>query len=60
MKTTKKTPAIKTEADGTKVCDLQAWRRDAYWAFARKEISRQEYEATVAALQARIETLQSK
>jgi hypothetical protein len=53
MKTaTRKLP--KTEADGTKVVDLQAWQRDAFGAFRRGEITRDELERTIRNLQNRV------
>ena len=60
MTTTKnKGKAIRTEADGTKICDLQAYLRDNYGAFARSEIDRREYEREAVSLLARIYALRA-
>lgn len=57
MKTRKTTKKYKTETDGTRVVDLQAWQRDAYGAYARREISFEQYKQTVEELRLRIDAL---
>jgi hypothetical protein len=54
---TKKISLPKTEANGTKVIDLQAWLRDVWGAYARGEITREQYETEATVLRARIDAL---